>query len=110
MSAPGLEERFITLPLRLFVDWDILNIGGGGGGPPKPPMGGGGGGGPPNPPIGGGGGGGGGPPARPLKPNIGGGGGGAVLTRVTSTSSIVVRSVKSRSLIWRGRVRMRLAI
>ncbi len=94
--------------------------GGGGGGGMEPNIGGGGGGGgggplglnPPNIGGGGGGGGGGGPPAGLNEPNIGGGGGGGgtnVLT-LNSTSSLSVKSVKSRSLIVSGRLSTRLAI
>ena len=90
-----------------------LKAGGGGGGAPMNGGGGGGGGGggppanPGKPFIGGGGGG---PPANPLKPIIGGGGGGAVLMRVTSMSSCIVRSVKSKSLMSSGLFNILLAI
>ena len=48
-------------------------------------------------------------PGSPSMSGGGGGGGGAV-EGAKVTSSWAVRSVKSRSLIWRGRARMRLAI
>lgn len=84
-------------------------MGGGGGGPPMPIMGGGGGGGAPPMPIMGGGGGG--PDVMPGRPIIimGGGGGGAI-EGAKVASSVVVRSVKSRSFICSGRFSMRLAI
>lgn len=84
-------------------------MGGGGGGPPMPIIGGGGGGGPPAMPIMGGGGGG--PDVMPGRPIIimGGGGGGAI-EGAKVASSVVVRSVKSRSFICSGRLSMRLAI
>lgn len=77
---------------------------GGGGGPPGPKLGGGGGGGGGAPKNGGGGGG---------PPSIGGGGGaggGAEGADVGSKSSLLVKSVKSRSLIFKARFSILLAI